>query len=53
MSEASERSALEQIVELFASHGVEFLIIGGQAESLFQLKAIKRFRDEGEAAPKE
>jgi predicted nucleotidyltransferase len=35
MSEASEKSALEQVVELFTSHGVEFLIIGGQAESLF------------------
>jgi hypothetical protein len=35
MCDASEKSALEQIVELLAAHGVEILIIGGQAEALF------------------
>ena len=28
-------SALEQIARLFAAHGVEFLVIGGQAEAAF------------------
>ena len=35
MPDAGDRSALEQIVDLFAKHGVEFVVIGGQAEALF------------------
>jgi predicted nucleotidyltransferase len=35
MEENSEKSPLQQIAEHFASHGVEFLIVGGQAEILF------------------
>jgi hypothetical protein len=32
MSENSQRSALERISEILVSEGVEFIIIGGQAE---------------------
>ena len=35
MPESGRKSYLEQIVEIFARHGVEYLIIGGQAEALF------------------
>ena len=35
MSEDSQRSALEQISEILVSEGVEFMVIGGQAEWLF------------------
>ena len=35
MAEDIEKSSLRQIAELFAAHGVEFLVIGGQAEVLF------------------
>ena len=35
MPDSSRKSQLEQIVELFTRHGVEFLVIGGQAEALF------------------
>lgn len=33
--ESTEPTRLEEIAELFARHGVEFLVIGGQAEYLF------------------
>ena len=33
-SASGDRSAFEQLVELLQSHGVEFLVIGGQAETL-------------------
>jgi hypothetical protein len=29
------KSKLESLVELLAAHGVEFMIIGGQAETIF------------------
>jgi hypothetical protein len=32
---AAPSSALEQIARLLAAHGVEFLVIGGQAEAAF------------------
>jgi predicted nucleotidyltransferase len=35
MADDNEKSGLEQIAELFIEKGVEFLIIGGQAEALF------------------
>jgi len=35
MSEDSQRSALEQISEILVSEGVEFIVVGGQAEWLF------------------
>jgi predicted nucleotidyltransferase len=35
MPDSGHKSQLEEIVELFSRHGVEFLIIGGQAEALF------------------
>lgn len=34
MAEHSEKSQLEQIVEHLVRHGVEFIVIGGQAETL-------------------
>lgn len=34
MSEESQKSALERIVEVLETHGVEFIVIGGQAEWL-------------------
>ncbi|MBL8878558.1 MAG: hypothetical protein JNG88_05505 [Phycisphaerales bacterium] len=35
MAEKSEKSRFEQIVEILVRHGVEFIVIGGQAETLF------------------
>ena len=35
MGDAPEKSPLQRIAELFTAHGVEFLVIGGQAETLF------------------
>jgi predicted nucleotidyltransferase len=35
MAESTDKSRLQRIVELFDRHGVEFLVIGGQAETLF------------------
>src|SRR5438045_3424619 len=35
MFEDSQRSALEQISEILVSEGVEFIVVGGQAEWLF------------------
>jgi predicted nucleotidyltransferase len=35
MADNSEKSLLEQIAGLLAQHGVEFIVIGGQAEVLF------------------
>lgn len=35
MADDTEKSSLQQISERFAAHGVEFIIIGGQAEALF------------------
>ena len=35
MADAREESRLRRVVELFAAHGVEFLVIGGRAETLF------------------
>jgi predicted nucleotidyltransferase len=35
MAEGTAKSPLQQIVELFERHGVEFMVIGGQAEALF------------------
>jgi predicted nucleotidyltransferase len=35
MAEETSKSSLERIVEVFISHGVEFLVIGGQAETLY------------------
>jgi hypothetical protein len=35
MGDAPEKSPLQRIAELFTTHGVEFLVIGGQAETLF------------------
>ena len=35
MGESTGKSALQQITELFVRHGVEFIVIGGQAEALF------------------
>jgi hypothetical protein len=35
MPESKDKSRLEQIVELFTSHNVRFIVIGGQAEYLF------------------
>ena len=34
MAEETEKSALEKIAEILSSHGVEFIVIGGQAELL-------------------
>ncbi|PYS35939.1 MAG: hypothetical protein DMG14_25865 [Acidobacteria bacterium] len=59
MSEETEKSALERISEILISEGVEFIVVGGQAEwlfgspratfdidSLFQLRAIKKIQSE-------
>ena len=35
MSEETQRSALELISEILLSEGVEFIVVGGQAEWLF------------------
>lgn len=35
MAEASEKSQFEQIVEILLRHHVEFIVIGGQAETLY------------------
>ena len=35
MPESKDKSRLEQIAELFYSHDVRFIVIGGQAEYLF------------------
>ncbi len=35
MSEETEKSALEKISEILISEGVEFIVVGGQAEWLF------------------
>lgn len=35
MAEPSEKSQLQQIAEILVAHGVEFLVVGGQAEALF------------------
>lgn len=34
MTEADERSDLERIAEAFRHRGIEFVVIGGQAEAL-------------------
>ncbi len=34
MADGTEKSALERIAEVFAAHGVRFVVIGGQAEVL-------------------
>ena len=34
MADETEKSALERIAELLVSHGVEFVVVGGQAEVL-------------------
>src|SRR5215831_6464135 len=35
MSEETEKSTLERIAEILISEGVEFIVVGGQAEWLF------------------
>ena len=35
MADNTEKSPLEQAVEMLAKHDVEFIVIGGQAETLF------------------
>lgn len=35
MVDDTEKSALERIAEILLSEGVEFIVVGGQAESLF------------------
>jgi len=35
MVEPNEKSPLQRIAELLVAHGVEFLVVGGQAETLF------------------
>ncbi len=35
MDDASEKTPFEQVVELFTSLGVRFIVIGGQAETLY------------------
>lgn len=35
MAEPNEKSALQRIAEILVAHGVEFLVVGGQAETLF------------------
>src|SRR5437762_3824620 len=35
MADNTEKSPLEQAVEVLVKHGVEFIVIGGQAESLY------------------
>src|SRR2546425_268926 len=35
MGDYTEKSSLEQFAEIFISHGVEFIVVGGQAEILF------------------
>ncbi len=35
MADDTAKSLLEQVVEILARHGVEFIVVGGQAESLF------------------
>ena len=35
MPDASDKTLLEQFASVFVGHGVEFLVIGGQAEYLF------------------
>ena len=35
MSEETEKTALERISEILISEGVEFIVVGGQAEWLF------------------
>ena len=32
MAEEVEKSALENVVDILAAHGVEFIVVGGQAE---------------------
>jgi hypothetical protein len=34
MADNIEKSSLEQIAEILLAHGVEFIVIGGQAENL-------------------
>jgi hypothetical protein len=34
MAEEVEKSALEKVVDILAAHGVEFIVVGGQAELL-------------------
>ncbi len=35
MPEDASRPQLDQLIELFARHGIEYVIVGGQAEALF------------------
>jgi hypothetical protein len=35
MAGETEKSDLERIAEVFVAHGVEFIVIGGQAEALY------------------
>lgn len=35
MAEYTDKSPLERIVDLLVKHGVEFIVIGGQAETIF------------------
>jgi predicted nucleotidyltransferase len=35
MAANTEKSPLEKIAEIFLAHGVEFLVVGGQAETLY------------------
>src|SRR5437870_4361307 len=35
MADYTEKSSLEQFAEVLISHGVEFIVVGGQAEILF------------------
>jgi len=35
VADFTEKSLLQQVVERLAAHGVEFIVIGGQAENLF------------------
>jgi predicted nucleotidyltransferase len=35
MEDSTDKSPFERILEVFLAHGVEFLVIGGQAETLY------------------
>jgi hypothetical protein len=52
MVDDTEKSSLEKIVDALAAEGVEFLVVGGQAEAPFRAGiAIRELRRRATLAP--